>query len=135
MQADLQANSEKYNFLGASRWNASSEEAAGNSVMHVIYFHTLEGLRTFSHDTIHREAWNWWNGIVGKNPHLAIWHELYVAPKGHWENIYINTKPLLIGATSFPVKTEEGKKWISPVVFAGKGMLKSSRGRMTLESK
>jgi hypothetical protein len=38
-----------------------------------------------------------------------------------------------MGATTFPVKTEEGgKKWASPIVDASRGVLKSSRGRMTM---
>lgn len=132
MIKDVESNAEKYTYLGSSSWIANAERPTNNELMTIIYFKTSEGLHNYAHGDLHREGWNWWNKNVAGFNHISIWHEVFVAPKGHWENIYINTRPLLMGATTFPVKTEEGTKWISPVVDASRGVLKSSRGRMTL---
>jgi hypothetical protein len=59
-------------------------------------------------------------------------HEIFVAPKGHWESIYINSEPLGLGAATFPVKTETGTMWQNSLVDASRGVLRSSKGRMTL---
>ncbi|QDS72365.1 hypothetical protein FKW77_008229 [Venturia effusa] len=132
MIRDVEAHAEEYTYLGSSDWIANAERSTGNEIMTVIYFKTSEGLHNYAHGELHRQGWNWWNKNLARFNHLSIWHEVYVAPKGHWENIYINTRPLLMGATAFPVKTEAGTKWVSPVVDASRGVLKSSRGRMTL---
>jgi hypothetical protein len=65
-------------------------------------------------------------------PHLAIWHEIYHAPPGHWESIYVNSH--LSGINSAQVKVidkESGaEKWMNPVVDASRGLMKTSAGRM-----
>jgi hypothetical protein len=132
MQKDVETNAEKYGFLGASSWIGNGERATGNDLLTVMYFKTAEGVHAFAHDPCHRDGWLWWNKIVATSPYISIWHELYVAPKGHYESIYVNTEPILFGATVSPVGTKEGKKWISSVVDASRGVLKSSRSRMTL---
>lgn len=33
---------------------------------------------------------DWWNNVTKEYPYLSIMHEMYHAPKGHWENIYAN---------------------------------------------
>jgi hypothetical protein len=132
MQADVEAKASNYGFLGGSDWIANGERSTGNELMAVMYFKTSEGLHKYATDPQHREAWNWWNKTFHKYPHLSIWHEMYVAPAGHWETIYVNSKPLLLAASSVGVKTEGGEKFVSPIVDASRGVLKSSRGRMTL---
>lgn len=47
-------------------------------------------MHRYAHSPLHREAWNWWNSITRTHPHLSISHEVYHAPKGCWENIYVN---------------------------------------------
>jgi len=85
-------------------------------------------------DPIHREGWNWWNKTVTKHPHISIWHEVYSVPKGRWETIYANSHPTGLGATSFKTmaKGEEGKElWTRPLVDATRGLLRTSKGRMS----
>jgi hypothetical protein len=132
MQKDVEAKAEKYGFLGSSEWIGNGERATGNDVMSVMYFKTAEGVHAFAHDPVHRAGWIWWNKIIATSPHISIWHELYVVPKGHYESIYGNTKPILFAATSIPVETKQGKKWYSSVVDANRGVLRTSRGRMAL---
>jgi hypothetical protein len=86
-------------------------------------------------------------------------HELYQVPKSNWESIYVNYHPTGLGAFPNPptpllfppekntntttaattdlAKTpaEDGKgpdvtTWVSPIVDASKGRLRSSAGRM-----
>jgi hypothetical protein len=132
MQRDLDANAEKYGLLGASSWIGNGERATGNELLTVMYFKTAEGVHAFAHDPLHREGWLWWNKIIASTPYISIWHELYVAPKGHYESIYVNSEPILLGSVVSPIQTKQGKQWISSVVDASRGVLKSSRGRMTL---
>jgi hypothetical protein len=133
MVKDVERNAEKYTYLGSSDWIANAERPTGNEVMTVMYFKTSEGLHAYAHGELHREVWNWWNKTFASHTHISIWHELFVAPKGAWETIYVNTRPLLMGATTYPIKTKDGgTKWVSPVVDASRGVLKSSRGRMTM---
>jgi len=133
MIKDVERNAEQYDYLGSSDWSANGERATGNESMTVMYFKSSEGVHAYAHGDLHREGWDWWNKNIAKHPHISIWHELYVAPAGHWENIYINGRPLLFGATTYPITSKDGeKKWVSPVVDASRGLLKSSRGRMTL---
>jgi len=133
MGKEVERDAEKYGFLGSSDWIANGERATGNEIMTVMYFKTSEGLHAYAHGELHRKAWNWWNATYKEHPHISIWHEMYIVPAGHWETIYVNTRPLLMGATTFPIKSKDGAtKWVSPIVHAWTGPLKSSRGRLTM---
>ena len=57
----------------------------------------MDGLLAFSTGPAHRDGWNWWNRVVKEHPHLGIMHEVYDAPPGAWENIYVNFPPFGIG--------------------------------------
>jgi hypothetical protein len=122
----------EYGFLGSQHWVADGQRATNNEVMAVMFFKTSEGLHNYAHGGLHRRAWNWWNKTEVKHPHIGIWHEMFVSPKGHWESIYINSQPLGLGAVAFPIKTETGTVWQSPLVDASTGVLRSSKGRMML---
>ena len=54
-------------------------------------------------------------------------------PKGHWETIYINSHPSHLGSATF--KTYDSEKgtdvYSSPIVDASKGLLRTSKGRMS----
>jgi hypothetical protein len=133
MQKDVEANAAKYDFLGGSDWTAAGERNTGNHLLSVMYFKSSEGLHTFAHDELHRKGWNWYNKHVHDYPYISIYHEMYVVPKGHWESIYVNSEPMLMGATTVPLKGENREtKWVSPIVDATRGVLKSSKGRLTL---
>lgn len=56
----------------------------------------------------------WWNSITKAYPYLSIMHELYHAPRGHWENIYANNhltglgmpRPRLGGIACFDLRNQ-----------------------------
>lgn len=95
----IEKNAEEFDFLGQSNW-VSSERAAGNELLTIMYFRSVEGLHKFAHHDVHRQGWNWWNKNIKDMPHQSIWHEVFVAPKGNWESIYVNSQPILLGMCS-----------------------------------
>lgn len=132
MSKDLDKHSEEFGFLGMTSWLNSSERETKPEFMAVCYFRTTEGLHAFAHSEYHLNAWDWWYNTIKEPAHLSIWHEIYHAPKGHWESIYANSHPTGINSTTFKVFDQETgtEKWASPVVDASKGLLRTSAGRM-----
>ncbi|OJJ48537.1 hypothetical protein ASPZODRAFT_14668 [Penicilliopsis zonata CBS 506.65] len=139
--ADLDRNSHENGYLGSTGWIPFTERKTSNQIMAAVYFRSYKDLHDFAHGAMHLETWTWFTSISRRYPHLSIMHETYVAPKGHHENIYVNNHRTGLAATSVkvPIKpihpgtngTEQGLfRWISPVVDAGRGVLKSSRGRL-----
>jgi len=133
MAKDLDAQADKFDFLGMTTWLNANTRETQNEILSVGYFKTVEGLHAFAHDDLHRKWWTWWNRSYKKWSHMSIFHEVYHAPKGHWENIYINSHVSGIESTTTKVVDEEtGKEmWASPIVDAGRGLLKTSGGRMS----
>jgi hypothetical protein len=75
---------------------------------------------------------DWWFKTAKEHDYLAIWHEVFHAPKGHWENIYMNSHAGGMMSTTHKIfdKASGTEMWASPIVEAGKGVLKSSATRM-----
>jgi len=132
MVKDLDAHSEEFGFLGMTSWISHSGRETKNELLDVGYFRTVEGLHRFAHSEYHRKAWDWWNKTVKEHSHLSIYHEVYHAPKGHWESIYVNSHESGFASTTHRyVDKKTGKEmWASPVVDASRGLLATSAGRM-----
>jgi hypothetical protein len=132
MVRDLEAAPEEYGFLGMTSWINASDRTTQNELMQVAYFKTVEGLHAFAQGPEHRKAMEWWFKTVKDHDHLAIWHEIYHAPKGHWENIYMNSHVSGILSTTHKIfdKASGTDMWASPIVEVGNGVLKTSAGRM-----
>ena len=60
------------------------------------YWKDINHLRAFAYGDAHRTGWDWYNAFKG-HPHIGIMHEIYSAPKGHWENVYHNFRPFGLG--------------------------------------
>ncbi|CEO58342.1 hypothetical protein PMG11_03073 [Penicillium brasilianum] len=140
---EMCADPQKSGLLGTSRW-IKQDDAAGNDTMTVFYLRDFESLHRFAYGEVHMDGVRYWNRIVRDSPHIAIYHETYVVPRGHWEAIYINSKPTGLGDMWFPFKEkgeekeeeeEEGKGetrgFIRPIVDARTGILRSKNGRMS----
>jgi hypothetical protein len=128
MVADLEAHDEEFGLMGMTSWTDAASRKTQSGSMNVGYFKNVEGLHAFAHSDYHMKAWKWWNANVKQWPHLSIWHETYHVPKGSWETIYVNSH--ISGMPSTRVKTDDGL-WVSPVVDASRGLLKTSAGRMS----
>ncbi|KAL4907762.1 hypothetical protein BDW74DRAFT_148078 [Aspergillus multicolor] len=129
----LRLNPLKYGLLGMTRF-VGAAEASGNETLSVMYFRDYEGLHAFAQDHMHAESVRWWAGIVKRHPHLAIWHETYVVPKGKWENIYAQAGVTGMGDTFFAVEGEKGevKEWARGVVDARGGALRTGSRRLRM---
>lgn len=128
MARDLDEHAEEFGFLGMTSWLNAAARQSHNEIMSVAYFRTTEGLHAFAHSKYHRDGWSWWTKTYGSHPHLSIFHEVYAAPRGGWENIYVNSHASGFASTTFKVEGEE--KWVSPVVDASRGALRTSKGRL-----
>lgn len=98
-----------------------------------MYFKSHEGVHAHAHSALHREGWNWYNKELLSRGCVSIYHELYQVPSGNYETIYGNMAPSGLAATMHRVQREGEKeaRWMSPIVDARKGLLKTSRGRMS----
>lgn len=133
MATDLDKYREEFGFLGMTSWMNSSDRTTNSEIMEVGYFRSIEGLHKFAHSKYHRPGWDWWNKHHKTYPHLSIYHETYHVPKGHWENIYVNSHVSGINTTmtNFTDEMSGKQMWASPIVDASKGLLKTSAGRMS----
>lgn len=96
--------------LGSTTYLEATARQTNNQIITACYFRSLEELHRYAHSPLHREAWNWWNGITKTHPHLSISHEVYHAPRGCWENIYVNYH--LTGIGTFTLRIEVvGVRW------------------------
>jgi hypothetical protein len=133
MMKELNKSAAEHGFLGGSNW-IGQERPTSNEVMSVLYFESLEALHGYAHGPLHSKAMEWWNATEKQIPHVAIMHEIFLAPPGHWEGIYMNYSPTGLGATSTRVQRKlegggEATQWVNPLV-KGVGKLKYSKGRM-----
>jgi len=133
MSKELEARADEFDFLGETQWLNAGDRTTSSEQMVVCYFRTVEGLHKYAHGDTHRKAWDWWNRDVGKMPHISIFHEVYHAPKGNWESIYVNSHLGGINSTTSRFTDPETGKvmWASPVVDASRGLLRTSAGRMS----
>ena len=131
MVEQLEERSEEFGFLGATDWMGAARESR-NTTLNVMYFKSYQGVHAYAQSQLHREAWNWYNNDLAKDGQFGIFHELYQVPSGNWETVYANIQPTGLSSTMHQVTNEEGNKvWMTPIVDASKGLLKSSRGRMS----
>ncbi len=93
----LEAESERYGWLGMTGWLQSGDRASGSEQMMVGYFKNADYLHKFAHGICHRRGWEWWDTIVKENPHLSLMHETYMVSKKQWETVYINHHPTGLG--------------------------------------
>ncbi|KAK5084855.1 hypothetical protein LTR70_007756 [Exophiala xenobiotica] len=126
-------------FLGQTTFHRLDERGAPEVVL-ISYWSSVEDIWAFAHDDLHREAWQWWEKTIKENGYVGINHEIFEADAQHWENIYVNFQPTMMGATTHLKKggkTLEGgivpDQWISPLVDARRGKLAKSSGRMGRE--
>ena len=96
---DLDTHAPTNGFLGGNSWMNSSDRDTGSELMTLCYFKTHEDLQAFAHGEHHRKIWDWWNGLMREKKalHLSITHEVYAAPPGAWEGIYVNMAPSMFG--------------------------------------
>lgn len=135
MQRELNADPVRHGLLGSSSW-IKQDDPDTNENMTVFYLRDYDALHQFAHGKLHVEGMKWWTDIVKDHPHLSIYHETYIVPKGQWENIYINSKPTGMGDTWFPAagECEKGQvsEYVRPIVDARHPSLRSAARRLRM---
>jgi hypothetical protein len=126
--------------LGQSAWTRRDENGA-NEIIFISYWRSLEEVHRYAHGPSHRAAWKWWESTLKQHNYIGFMHEVFEADKGMWEGVYINFQPTLLGQTTYLKKDGElvggqvSEEWISPLMDAGKGKLRTSMGRRGLGNK
>jgi hypothetical protein len=72
----------------------------GLSVTLIQYWRSFEHLEAYARapERQHLPAWRWFNGQLGSNGDIGIWHETYLIEPGRYETIYNNMPPYGLGA-------------------------------------
>ncbi|CZR61639.1 uncharacterized protein PAC_11536 [Phialocephala subalpina] len=127
-------------FLGQSCLNKTDKNGA-NEFIFISYWRGLEDVHRFAHGELHREAWRWWESTLKQHNYIGFMHEVYEAPASSYEGVYINFQPSLLGATTYLKKDgkmvggEVKPEWISPLVDANKGPMRTSNNRRGLKDR
>ena len=63
------------------------------------YWRSMEQLLAYAKnkDAEHLPAWRAFNGSIGTDGPVGIWHETYAASPGTYENVYVNMPPFGLG--------------------------------------
>jgi Domain of unknown function (DUF4188) len=66
----------------------------------IQYWRSFEHLEAYARDPQrqHLPAWQWFNGKLGSNGDIGIWHETYLIEPGHYESVYNNMPRYGLGA-------------------------------------
>jgi hypothetical protein len=66
----------------------------------IQYWRSFEHLEAYARapGRQHLPAWQWFNGKLGSNGDIGIWHETYLIEPGHYESVYNNMPPFGLGA-------------------------------------
>lgn len=75
MMKQLEEDSTKHGFLGASRWISSADRGVSSELMNLLYFDSVDSLHAYAHGPLHTEALKWWDKDYDKLHHVAIMHE------------------------------------------------------------
>ena len=121
--------------LGQSGYTTKDSRGVTEQLL-ISYWRSLEDVHKYAHGPLHRQALRWWESTIKQHGHIGFNQELYEADKGHWENLYINFQPGGLGATTFLKKGDKleggvvANEWISTLVDASRGRLKTGAGRL-----
>ncbi|CAL3970683.1 unnamed protein product [Diplocarpon coronariae] len=124
-------------FLGQSAVTRRDANGATEQIF-ISYWRSLADIHAFAYSPTHLEAWRWWNSNIKDLDHVGIMHEVYEADAGMWESVYVNFQPTLLGNTTYLkregalVGGEVAEEWVSPLLDANRGKLRTSNGRRGL---
>jgi hypothetical protein len=102
----------------------------------ISYWRSLDAVHAYAHGPLHRAAVRWWESTLKEHEHIGFMHEVFEAPRGMWESLYVNFQPTCMGATTYLRRKggglEGGKvtdEWVSPLLGANRGVLRTNIGR------
>jgi len=135
MISELEKAGPDSGYYGGSAWTSQDKNGATENLI-LSYWRSTEDVHRYAYSPLHRETWDWWNKHIKEVDHIGINHEIFEVEKKHWEAIYVNFQPTLLGATTYLRKGDKliggtvEDQWISPLVDARRGKLRSSAGRL-----
>jgi heme-degrading monooxygenase HmoA len=122
-------------YLGGSSWTCQDKNGA-TEFLWISYWRAVDDVHRYAAGPLHRAAWDWWHEAIKENDHIGINHEIFEAAPGHWESVYLNFQPTMLGATTFLRKGDKliggtvDDQYLSPLVDARRGKLRTSAGRL-----
>ncbi|KAK0710177.1 hypothetical protein B0T26DRAFT_805687 [Lasiosphaeria miniovina] len=137
MEEELTRRAGEYGVLGVSQWVETARDTH-NAMLVVVYFRSLDGLQRFARGDAHRAGWVFLDAFrAAGNHHIATFHETFEAQPGHWETLYTDSKPAMLGNARFKaLGAGEGKEgagnwvWVRGLVSASDARLRSMMDRM-----
>lgn len=72
------------------------------TLISLSYLKDVEPLRAFAQGPAQCAGWDCKNRTMKSHPHIGIMHEVFAAPKGHWESCFVNMKPFGMGKCGPP---------------------------------
>lgn len=133
MNKDLMARREELGLLGMSRWRGNERET-NNTLLLTYYFKDVQSINRFAQEEIHRKGWDMYNASTWKK-HVGVFHETYSISAKHFETVYDNCRPVLMGRGLVKCETEAGEKWVNTLVSADTPLLKTQYGRFGRDTK
>lgn len=110
--AAIEENRTEYSLLGGDLFRGgNAARTSHDTIFLVLYFRDANGLQQFAASYVHREACGWLRQATagGRHPHLSAFHETFVVSAGHYESLYINTAPILLGNTFIRAGSERSE--------------------------
>lgn len=134
---ELAANAPDSGYYGSSVWTSRDSKGAVE-ILTISYWRSTEDIHEFAYGPSHKKIWDQWNkwdkeGVV---KHLGINHEIFEVDAHRWEGVYLNFQPTMLGATTFLRKGDKDvggvveDQWVSALMDARKGKLRTSAGRL-----
>ncbi|KAG5916743.1 hypothetical protein E4U42_007521 [Claviceps africana] len=109
MTRELLARRHELGLLSVTNWSGADDQPASgagpDTMLISYYFRDVESVHRFAHEEMHRAAWDWYQAV--RPHHIGIFHETFVVPAHAHETIYVNCRPLLLGAGL--VKVADGR--------------------------
>lgn len=140
MWKELEETAPDSGYYGSSEWTCRDPRGA-LEVLTISYWRSIEDVHRFAYGPVHRKTWDYWNSHHKDLSHLGISHEMYEVPRHKWEGVYLNMQPTLLGANSYLRKGDKfvggqvDDMWISGLLDATKGKLRTSAGRLGRDPK
>lgn len=99
MIADITSRRDELGLLSVSEWrgNDGAAGSSNNTLKVTLYFRDPAKVNAYAQERLHREAWRFFEKVGGEG-HVGVYHEMFCVPARGWETVYVNCRPVLLGA-------------------------------------
>lgn len=110
MHKELEADPEKYGFLGSTTYVAANIRVDGP--ISLQYWRSQQQLNAYARDHMSKHFPNmlWTSKTMKSSPHIGIWHESFNVRAGEYEGIYVNCPQILLGKAGGVVPATGGRR-------------------------